>query len=68
MVKHRRDIQKLIKDLGLIPRRFEQHRSHYRVTVSDGEHDRMVVFPVSPSDFRWKINQERFLKREFNLA
>lgn len=67
MDSHQREIRRLIKGLGL---KFGSHRQtggHIKVEVSLDDVVHNVVFPVTPSDARWKRNMESFLKRKFNL-
>lgn len=64
---HQREIAKLVKGLGLKLGSHRQGGGHIKYEIYRGDVVHKVVFPVSPSDGRWKKNMESFLKRKFNL-
>jgi len=60
-------VYRLLKRLGLRVESTRQAGGHLKLTVTDGTKSRLVVFPVSPSDYRWERNQESLLKKLFDL-
>lgn len=67
MDRHRLDIKRLIKGLGLRLESTDQKGGHIKAVVSKGDTSINVIFPVSPSDARWKRNMESYLKKTFDL-
>lgn len=67
MDRHQLEIHRLLKRLGLTPGATRQKGGHIKMDVSNGVQFHKIVFPVSPSDERWRKNMESFLRKKFNL-
>lgn len=67
MDRHQLEIRKLIKGLGLRLESSNQSGGHIKAAVRKGDIIKKVIFPVSPSDARWKRNMESYLKKTFDL-
>lgn len=67
MDRQKLTINRLLKRLGLRAESVRQAGGHLKFTVTDGVNSRLVVFPVSPSDYRWEKNQESLLRKLFDL-
>lgn len=67
MDRHRLDINRLVKGLGLRLESTDQKGGHIKAVVRKGDTSANVIFPVSPSDNRWKKNMESYLKKTFAL-
>ena len=67
MDRHQLEIRRLLKGLGLRLESTNQSGGHIKAVVSQGDIIKNVIFPVSPSDNRWKRNMESYLKKTFNL-
>lgn len=57
----------MIKRLGLTSGATRQKGGHIKIDVTNGVENHKIVFPVTPSDGRWKKNMESFLRKKFNL-
>lgn len=67
MDRHQLEIRRLIKGLGLRLESSNQSGGHIKAEVSKDDVTKNVIFPVSPSDARWKRNMESYLRKTFNL-
>lgn len=67
MDRHQLEIRRLLKGLGLRLESTNQSGGHIKAVVSQGDIIKNVIFPVSPSDARWKRNMESYLKKTFSL-
>jgi len=45
----------------------EQSGKHIKAVIRKGDQSCNVIFPVSPSDHRWRRNKEAFLRKTFQL-
>lgn len=57
----------MIKGFGLRVESFVRGRKHIKVNVTNGDTTKTVIFPASPSDRRWRMNMESYLRKTFNL-
>ncbi len=67
MDRHHLEIRRLIRGLGLRLESTNQSGGHIKASVRKDDIIKNVIFPVSPSDARWKRNMESYLKKTFNL-
>lgn len=67
MDRHQLEIRRLIKGLGLMLESTNQSGGHLKAVVRKDDIIKNVIFPVSPSDNRWKRNMESYLKKTFDL-
>lgn len=67
MDRHQLEIRRLVKGLGLRLESSNQSGGHIKATLSRGAVTKKVIFPVSPSDTRWKMNMESYLRKTFQL-
>lgn len=67
MDRHHLEIRRLIRGLGLRLESTNQSGGHIKAAVRKDDIIKNVIFPVSPSDARWKRNMESYLKKTFNL-
>ena len=67
MDRHQLEIRRLLKGLGLRLESTNQSGGHIKAVVSQGDIIKNVIFPVSPSDARWKRNMESYLKKTFSI-
>lgn len=65
MDRHNLEIRKLLKAHGLHIASQKQTGGHIKAVVTNGSKDSTIVFPVSPSDGRWKKNMESLIKKKF---
>lgn len=66
MDRHQLDIRRLLKSFGLRIEGQRQAGGHIKIVVTDGTRRETVIFPVSPSDARWKKNMESHLRKTFS--
>lgn len=66
MDRHQLEIRRLVRGLGLTLESSSQHGGHIKAVIRKGDTVKKVVFPVSPSDGRWKRNMESYLRKAFN--
>lgn len=67
MDRHQLEIRRLLKELGLTLESHRQAGGHIKAVIRKGDTVKKVVFPVTPSDGRWKRNMESYLRRTFQL-
>lgn len=67
MDRHQLEIKRLIKGLDLRLESTDQLGGHIKCVIRKGDVVQKVIFPVSPSDQRWKKNMESFLRKKFSL-
>jgi hypothetical protein len=65
--RRRLEINRLIKGLGLRLGSTNQSGGHIKAVITKGDISKNVIFPVSPSDSRWKKNMESYLRKTFDL-
>jgi len=57
----------LIKGLGLRLESTDQSGGHIKCVIRKDDVIHKVIFPVSPSDQRWKKNMMSYLRKTFQL-
>lgn len=67
MDRRQLEVRRLIKGLGLKLESTNQSGGHLKAVVRKGDVTKNIIFPVSPSDQRWKKNMESFLRKTFEL-
>jgi len=65
--RHQLDIRRMVKGLGLTLDALIKTRKHMKGTISKDGKSVTVIFPVSPSDHRWRRNMESYLRKTFEL-
>lgn len=62
------EIKQIVERLGLRVVSLKRPRSgHYKVVITNGKEDKLVIFPCSASDYRWTLNKKSQLKNLFHV-